>query len=158
MPKASVTDLQAEGFNAKNFALTAGPAWDAYLQSVVEEAGAWASYKVGADLYAGAVNPAYPFFALRRAELCFASMLLWRRRVGFLDGNATTDHGEGAPADRREMLAHMQSAMDCANSNLLEAMQALGVDPAANGDGLGTCVGFIETGRFPLSSTGALNA
>ena len=162
MSKATPADLSAEGFDRKNFGMQPGAgtdgAWTAYLQAVLDEASAWAENRIGAALYAATVTPAYAFFALRRAELCYAGLLLWNRRVAYHDAAAVTDRQEGQYAERREYLRHAQAALDCANSNIAEAMQALGIDAATQLDGLGTSVGHIETGRYPLASAGALNA
>lgn len=162
MSKATPADLTAEGFDRKNFGLQPGAgtdaAWTAYLQSVLDEAGAWAQHRVGDTAYAASASPDYAFFALRRAELCYAALLLWNRRVAFHDASAVTDRQEGQYAERREYLRHAQAALECANSNLAEAMQALGLDPATQLDGVGSSVGYIETGRYPLATTGAINA
>lgn len=162
MSKATPADLEAEGFDRKNFGFQPNAAgWNdapGYLQKVLDEASAWAQSRVGAAPYASAVSPGWAFYALRRAELCFARMVLWNRRAAFLDGAAVSDHHEGAYAERSAYIKHAQSAMECADSAITEAMQALGIDPAAALPGTGSSVGYIETGRFPLATAEALNA
>ena len=56
------------------------------------------------------------------------------------------------------MLVHAQSAWECAQENIAEAIRATGGDPSLMLDGVGASFGHIETGMFPQSQAGAINA
>ena len=89
MPKATVPDLQEEGWRAEQFGGGFATPVDfaAYLATVIDEAGRWATAKIGAVLYAATVTPSYAFDCLKRAELCLAAMRQCKRR-----GSLPIDH------------------------------------------------------------------
>lgn len=158
MPKATSADVMNEGFRAEMFgAGFATPAdFTTFVQSLVDAAGNWAAAKIGTVIY-GASSTGYAFDCLKRAEVCFASARLWKRRVGFADSAVAISNESNAYLNRREYLAHEAASWECAQHSLAEAMSALGIDPSALGDVPQMATGYIETGRYPQSSEAPIN-
>jgi hypothetical protein len=156
MPKATIQNVKDEGFRTEQFG-GIGATFDAYLTPIVDEAGRWTEASLGASLYAAQTNPSRAFDLLKRAEVCYASATLWKRRAAFIDSGAT--HNMQAPQylERREYLAHAQAAMDCATSSLSQVMGLLGVSTGALDGVPAFATGYIETGRFPQTSPAPLN-
>lgn len=159
MSKATTTDLREEGWRADQFGggFANGAAFDAYLTTVLGEASRWVEAKLGTATYAAAVSPSYLFDTLKRAELCFAAARLWKRRATFLDSQGNTGLDQSAAAERSAYLRQANAAMECAEAALVEGLRLAGVDPEVLGTVSGFAIGHIETGPFPISSTGALN-
>lgn len=160
MSKATTTDLREEGWRADQFGGDfANPAaFDAYLTTVLGEASRWAEQQIGAANYAAATAPSYLFDCLKRAERCYANAELWKRRAKFLDSQGNTGLEQSDYLNRREYYAHANESWDCAQDSMRRALRAAGVDPSVMDDIPGFAVGHIETGPFPINSTGALNS
>ena len=154
MAKATVQRLKDEGWRADQFggALDV-PAFDAYLQAAIDEAGRWAAAKCGAA-YAGIDSPSYAFDCLARAETCAASAQLWKRRAAFIDSGASSDRQNPLYLERREYLAHGETAWACALANLTDALGEIGVDPTGLGDWTAFATGTVESGRYPVAAHG----
>lgn len=157
MSKATIQNVQDEGFRAEQFGGEAAFDFDAFLTALVGEAGRWAQAKVGATLYAATTADSYAFDCLARAETCFAASRLWKRRAGFHDSSAQVGREGGQYLERREYLAHADAAMNCANAALADALRELGVDVNVIGDAPAMASGYIETGRFAVTSAAPLN-
>ena len=157
MPKAIIQNLKDEGFRAEQFGAETGFDFDAFLTTLTAEAGRWAESKVGATLYAATVADSFAFDCLVRAETCHAAARLWKRRAGFVDSNAQLGRESPLYLERREYLAHAAAAMDCANGALADALRDLGLDASVLGDVPAMASGYIETGRYPISSAAPLN-
>lgn len=155
--KSTTQDLLDEGFRPEQFGSPATWA-GTYLGDLVAEAGRWVEAQLGAAVYGGVSSDTYAFDCCVKAEVQYASMVLWRRRAKFMDGAAQVGLEGTAYLDRREMLAHAEDARQNAVYWLGEAARALGVDPPAISAGGGISVGYTETGRFPQTSPGPLNA
>lgn len=160
MSIATIQDILDEGFRAPQFGLPDKQAagWsdpDGYLDRVLRQASRWASEKIG-SAYASLVPNSYAGDCTARAETCYVKHVLFKRRVAFLDSSGVA--GAGARdvqyLDRREMLAHAESAWQCAQDAIAEAIRATGGDPTETMSG-GASFGHVETGRFPLLSGGA---
>ncbi len=159
MSKATTTNVRDEGFRAVQFggAFADDAAFNTYLSELLTEAENWLKAQLGAAIYDAATAPSYGFDCLKRAELCFVSGRLWKRRAAFLDSQGNTGLQQSAYLERREYLAHAQSAADCAGEWLAKAAKTLGVD-IDDFDGVGGfATGYIETGPFPQSSAEPLN-
>ncbi len=158
MPKATIQHLKNEGFRVDMFgAGMTALEFDTFLQEPIDEAGNWAAEQIGVALYT-ATGAGYAFDCIKRAEVCFASAQLWKKRVAFADSQPSVELQASEYLNRREYFAHERAMWECAQSNLAEAMRILGLDASALSGVPAFASGFIETGSFPLSSTGALNA
>ena len=157
MAKTTRAELQNEGWRNTQFGGMASAAFDTFLDGVVTEAGAWAQAKIGAATYDAVTAGTHAHYALARAERYFAGSLLWKRRAGFADSQATNGLQGSEYLNRREYLASAKTAMECALDALTEAARELGVDLAGAGDIPAMASGYIETGRYSQTSTAALN-
>ena len=159
MSLATPVLLKAEGFREPSQFGTDAAGFDAYLQLVLDEAAIWARHKLGATAYDAlvAATTTYTHSRTKRAEACYAAAILWKRRAAFLDSAATMSLQEGQAAEREQMLKAAGSALTCAQDALADAGYELGIDVAA-AEGGGISIGHVETGRYSLTSTAALNA
>lgn len=156
MAKATTNDIEARGFKPGGFGAPAD--WSAYLTELLDAAGNWAAYKLGATAYAAATSPGYAFDMIVTAECCHASMHLWKRRIAFLDANANIENGQSDSARMRTYRDQADQAEQCAIAALDQAADALGVTRPSAADQGAFSIGHVETGRYPLNSTVALNA
>lgn len=160
MPKSSVADMLAEGFRPEQFGFNddQATAWSApggYLDKLVNEAGRWASAKVGATLYTATAADSYAHDCLARAEINYARSILYKRRIAFIDSNATLANALPAHAERKGYANDAERALQCALTFLAEAQRELGVDPTDSMTGTGASMGVVETGRYPATNTAA---
>lgn len=155
MAKATTADIADEGFTAINFGALTGT-WAAYVQKQLDAASAWATQRLTVVNYAAAVSPAYSFFCLVRAEIAYTAQVLWTRRMAFLDSNASLSNQDDRRGSMmRQAAANAETACEQADYWIAEAQRQFGMDPTIEGVGVST--GYTETGRFPQTSTGALN-
>lgn len=151
VPKATIQALLDEGFTADGFGSPADfqTADTGYLARVLALAGAWCAQRVGQTNYDAAASPDYAFQQMARAETLYASVVLWQRRIKFMDGAATA----GLQADQYKVIQYLQkqadAAMQAAFDSVAEALRALGLDAADATPGSNLSTSTVETGRFP---------
>ena len=155
MAKAVADDIAARGWVATSFG--SPPDWNDQVERLLDRAGRWAEAKLGATAYAAASADTYACDLLVRAECCWCDAELWRRRVSHLDAAANIELGTSQASLQAGYRANAQAAADCAAQLLDEAADALGVTRPSEVTSGGLSVGHVETGRFPQSSSAALN-
>lgn len=157
MPKATVQDIKNDGWRSPQFGggFADDAAFDAYLASVLAEAGNWASAAVGPAVYA-ALAAGWTHDCIKRAELYHVAATLWKRRAVFADSAGTTSLQQGQYLERREYLTHAQQAMDCARAALGDALRALGIPADVLSDAPAMSIGHVETGPWPPTSREAI--
>lgn len=153
-PKATIADLQDEGFVAAQFGMPAdfdAPA-TGYLARVLKSASLWVEQKCGPSVYGAMPTDSYAEDSARQAEVQYASMVLFRRRYAYYESNAAI----GSSKDEAMVLAELRRKADAALQNALywlgESLRASDVDDSSLYDGSGMAAGVVETGRYPLTS------
>jgi len=152
-PKATVQDLLDEGFLAADFGSPPDfvTADTGYLARALLLAGRWVAARVGQAFYDAAQADTFACDQMARAEVHYASAMLWNRRSKFLDANA----GAGLQNDQYKVLAYLQTmaanALDAALGEVAEAIRASGGDASQSFPGSALSSGTIETGRYPSS-------
>jgi hypothetical protein len=154
-PKASIADLQDEGFNAIQFGSLSAADFQAYLTKVITSASLWVEQKCGASSYAAMPPGSYAEDGARQAETNYAAAVLFRRRIVFYEANAAVGNNKDEALVLAELRKHHDARLQDANYWLGEAMRAMGVDESTLYDGTAVVSGFVETGRYPLSTTPA---
>lgn len=152
-PKASTSDLQDEGFTAAQFGTLASADFTTYLGKVITSASLWVEQKCTAAAYAAMPVGSYAEDCARKAEVAYSAAVLFRRRVVFYEGNAAGGNNKDEALVLTELRKHADLRLQDANYWLGEAMRAMGVDESELYDGTGVTSGFVETGRYPLSTT-----
>lgn len=154
-PKATIADLQDEGFTASQFGMPADfdtPA-SGYLARVLKSASLWVEQKCGATVYGTMPAGSYAEDSARQAEVQYSSMVLFRRRYAYYESNAAS----GSNKDEAMVLAELRRKAEAALQNALywlgEALRASGVDDSTLFDGTGLAAGVVETGRYPPTTT-----
>ncbi len=156
-PKATTADLQDEGFTATQFGGLAAADFLAYLTRVITSASLWVEQKCTAAAYAAMPAGSYAEDSARQAETNYAAAVLFRRRIVFYEANAASGNNKDEAMVLAELRKHHDARLQDANYWLGEAMRAMGIDESTLYDGTGVVSGFVETGRYPLSTTpGAL--
>lgn len=150
-PKTTHEDLLDEGFTAIQFNLVPAADFNAWLEKVLLSAGLWVEQKCGVAVYAAMPADSYAEDCARKAEVAYASAVLYRRRYTAVDTSVTN----GLQKDQAMLLAELRrketAALQDANYWLGEAMRASGVDDAGLYDGTGLASGVVETGRYPAT-------
>ncbi|NMW23478.1 hypothetical protein HFP05_03405 [Rhodanobacter denitrificans] len=150
-PKATHDDLLDEGFTAIQFNMVAAVDFNTWLDKVLLSASLWVEQKCGVTVYAALPAGSYAEDCARKAEVAYASAVLYRRRYIAVDTSVTN----GLQKDQAMLLAELRrketAAQQDANYWLGEAMRASGVDDAALYDGSGMASGVVETGRYPAT-------
>lgn len=156
--KATTDDIRDEGFQAQNFGTLSPADWATYVQLQLDRASVWAQQRVTAINYVASTAGNYAFDALVRAEVAYVVQVLWKRRMAFIDSGANLNLQD----DKRAQA--MQQALknaDDANADMIywigEAQRVYGIDPSVDQGGTGISTGYIETGRFPQTSSAPLN-
>jgi hypothetical protein len=158
MPKVTIQDVTDAGFKPAQFGTPTDWATveTGYVARLIAEAATMVGDRVGATAYAAATAADQPaqFQRLRRAELCYVSAELWRRRAAFLDANAFSalEGNPSASTERKSYLQHAQEAEACLLSNI-DLFQS-GGDSAALGSG--ARIGVVETGPFRTTAVPGL--
>lgn len=153
-PKATIADLQDEGFTAAQFGMPADFATSTgYLARVLKSASLWVEQKCGAAVYAAMVDGSYAEDSARQAEVQYAAMVLYRRRYAYYESNAAS----GSNKDEAMVLAELRRQAEAALQNALywlgEALRASNVDDSGLYDGSGMAAGTVETGRYPPTTS-----
>lgn len=151
-PKASVSDLQDEGFTASQFGTLASADFLTYLGKVLTSASLWVEQKCTAAAYALMPAGSYAEDCAAKAEVNYSAAVLFRRRVVFYEANAASGNNKDEAMVLAELRKHADLRLQDANYWLGEAMRAMGVDESTLYDGTGVTSGFVETGRYPLST------
>lgn len=151
-PKATTNDLKDEGFVAAQFGNLNDSDFTVYLTKVLQSASLWVEQKCTAAAYAAADTTTYAGDCAQKAELNYASAVLFRRRVVFYESNATSGNNKDEAMVLAELRKHADLRLQDANYWLGEAMRAMGVDESTLYDGTAVTSGFVETGRYPLST------
>lgn len=150
-PKATHDDLLDEGFAAIQFNVAIAADFNTWLDKVLVSAGLWVEQKCGAAVYAALPAGSYAEDCARKAEVGYASSVLYRRRYAAVDAAVTN----GLQKDQAMLLAELRkketAALQDANYWLGESMRASGVDDAGLYDGSGLASGVVETGRYPAT-------
>ena len=154
MGKVTIAQIQDEGFRAEQFGTPADflTGDTGYLARLIADASAWVQRTIAPATYAGAPSGSTLEFVLQRAELCYCSAALWRRRAVFLDGNAVSALEGGAAAERKQYLDQADKAWACALDWLSSAAAGGSTDVPA---GTGAVLGSVETGPY-AGADGAL--
>lgn len=146
-PKATHDDLLDEGFTAIQFNVVID--FNAWLDKVLQSAALWVEQKCGAAVYAALPVDSYAEDCARKAEVAYASAVLYRRRYTAVDTAVTN----GLQKDQAMLMAELRkretSALQDANYWLGEALSASGLDDTTILDGTGLASGVVETGRYP---------
>lgn len=149
-PKATTADLLDEGFTAVLFGVVDAD-FSTWLARVLKSAGLWVEQKCGVAVYAAMPADSYAEDCARKAEVAYASAVLFRRRYTNVDSSVVN----GLQKDQAMLLAELRkkeaAALLDANYWLGEAMRASGVDDAGLYDGSGVTSGVVETGRYPAT-------
>jgi hypothetical protein len=160
-PKASIADLQDEGFTATQFGGPADFATPAtgYLARVLKSASLWVEQKCGPVVYAAMPTGSYAEDSARQAEVQYASMVLFRRRYAYYESNAVSGNNKDEAMVLAELRRKEDGALQSALYWLGEALRASDVDDSNLYDGSGLSAGVVETGRYPLTTatTGAVS-
>lgn len=141
--KLTLQDIEDAGFRPEQYGSPGD--WEStdppgYVARLLHDAELWARGAFGAGY--DAVAPNTPTWQnLRRAELCYASHVLWKRRAAFIDSNAVTALDNLVHADRREYEAQAARALACAEESMA---LAVGAGPVASGGGLA----YAESGPW----------
>lgn len=147
-PKATHDDLLDEGFMAVQFNVAAAD-FTPWLDKVLKSAALWVEQKCGATVYADMPSESYAEDSARKAEVAYASAVLYRRRYTAVDASVTN----GLQKDQAMLLAELRKkeadAVQDANYWLGEAMLASGLDDTGLYAGTGLASGVVETGRYP---------
>lgn len=151
-PKATTNDLKDEGFIAVQFGGLSDSDFAAYLGKVLQSASLWVEQKCTAAAYASADSSTYAGDCAQKAEVGYASAVLFRRRIVFYESNAVSGNNKDEAMVLAEMRKHADARLQDANYWLGEAMRALGIDESTLYDGTAVTSGFVETGRYPLST------
>lgn len=151
-PKSSAADLQDEGFTAAQFGNLSAADFLTYLGRVVTSAGLWVEQKVTPAAYVAMDPQSYAEDCARKAEVNYAASVLFRRRVVFYEANAASATAKDQAMVLAELRKHADMRLQDANYWLGEALRAMGVDESTLYDGTGVTSGFVETGRYPLST------
>jgi hypothetical protein len=149
-PKATVQDLLDEGFatadfgSPEDFAL----ADTGYLARALALAGRWVAARVTQAFYDAAQANTFACDQMARAEVHYASALLWNRRSKFLDAQA----GAGLQNDQYKVLQYLgtlaSNALAAAIAEAAEAIRASGGDASQSFPGSALSSGTLETGRY----------
>jgi len=149
-PKATHDDLLDEGFTAIQFGVVDAN-FNAWLDKVLLSAALWVEQKCGAPVYAAMPAGSYAEDCARKAEVAYASSVLYRRRYTAVDTAVTN----GLQKDQAMLLAELRkketAALQDATYWLGEAMRASDVDDAGLYDSSGLASGVVETGRYPAT-------
>lgn len=151
-PKATSADLQDEGFTADQFGGLDGTAFTAYLTKVITSASLWVEQKCTPAAYAAAASTTYAGDCAQKAEVNYAAAVLFRRRVAFYESNASSGNNKDEAMVLAELRKHADLRLQDAKYWLGEAMRAMGIDETELYDGTAVASGFVETGRYPLST------
>ncbi|TPG50663.1 hypothetical protein EAH75_04285 [Rhodanobacter glycinis] len=151
-PKATTDDLKDEGFIAIQFGGLSDSDFVIYLGKVLQSASLWVEQKCTAAAYAAATLSTYAGDCAQKAEVNYASAVLFRRRVVFYESNAASGNNKDEAMVLAELRKHADMRLQDATYWLGEAMRAMGVDESGLYDGTGVTSGFVETGRYPLST------
>lgn len=152
-PKATVQDMLDEGFLSPDFGSPADfvTADTGYLARALAIAGRWVAARVGQNYYAAAATGTYACDQMARAEVHYASAMLWTRRSKFLDAQA----GAGLQNDQYKVLQYLATlagdAYTMALSEVADAIRASGGDASASIPGSALSSGTLETGRYPTA-------
>lgn len=153
-PKATIADLTDEGFTTSQFG--GAPDFETpttgYLGKVLVSAGLWVESKCGAAVYAALPAGSYAEDCARKAEVMYASAVLFRRRYTFVESNASSAMAKDNASVLAELRRKADTALQDATYWLGEALRASGVDDAALYGGSALATGIVETGRYPLTS------
>ncbi len=145
MPVIEAQDLRDLGFIPEMFQGQNAGTFDAWLMGIIAEQDAILSGRIGAAVYASAVEPVPTY--VKRAEKCLCSAELYQRRLNRLAGN--TDEG----------IAALVSALKKSLQGYLDEAESL-IAKLANGttsDGADFAGGYLESSHFDDAS-GDLNA
>lgn len=144
---ATIQDLLDEGVKPKAFGDP--PDWlspGGYLDRLLEEAADWVVARSG--------NTTAPEGAAvgrtRRAEVCYALHLSWRRRASRFDGAGATALAEGADRVLAEYRRQAEHWLQCAEAALAELM--------GTHAGSGLALQHVETGPWPVHDRQAVTA
>lgn len=153
-PKATIADLKDEGFVASQFggAPDFETATTGVLARVLVSAGLWVESKCGVAAYAAMPDGSYAEDCARKAEVMYASAVLFRRRYTFVESNASRAMDKDNATVLAELRRKADTALQDATYWLGEALRASGVDDAALYGGSALATGIVETGRYPLTS------
>lgn len=159
MGKATVTDVVNDGWSAANFGSPTDwlTATTGYVALALAEAVTWCAERYGVSEAAYDAISATGAIGrhLKRAELLFVAHLFWRRRARFVDSGATLQFVENKYLTVREYNSLSDQALVDAEQAISDALVANGGE--AETPGSGVSVGHVETGRYPINSTAALN-
>lgn len=153
MPYATAQHLRDEGWRPDQFGGAIAD-FDAYLGAVLVDAGLWVAAKLRAA-YLGATG--FVESCARRAEVYIAGAMLFKRRAAHIDSGAQQNLQSPAYLERRGYLDDATRLQECALDLLREALLFLGLPTDTLNADAAMAVGHIETGPFPIHSTGALN-
>jgi hypothetical protein len=149
MSKATHQDIVDAGFRPEQFGKPAdwSTATVGYVARLLAQCSRVAAQRIGEALYASIAADTLANDYLAKAEKYLAIEELWRRRAAFIDGAATVGNNGGQYLERREYLAHADSAKVAADQALADVQSLFGIEPDIPGSAVSVSV--VEHGLYP---------